>query len=115
MAENLYVLQPCPPIILPLNPTDYHRFITHYGEEHARLDVSQSIAQDDLQVAGFSAVLYDSISRTLFDMPNANSELLKGQFRDRVAYRKYWSPFIVTMWRDWVLSMVLVSSWCLCA
>ncbi|KAI0034719.1 hypothetical protein K488DRAFT_44984, partial [Vararia minispora EC-137] len=79
-----------------------NRYLTHYGEEHCRLDRTTSIYGG--RTTTRNRVL-DAVSRALFCLPDAIRSKLEDQFVDDLVTKHQWSAFIRTQMQDWKLSM----------
>jgi len=75
----------------------HHRYVTHYGQEHARLSRTQAILHGTSENPYVSAV----VSRLSFKASEAYLAQLNDLFVDRLLYVDQWRPFVSGCLHDW--------------
>ncbi|KAI0090341.1 hypothetical protein BDY19DRAFT_992544, partial [Irpex rosettiformis] len=80
------------------------RFLTHYGQEHAR--VSSNISVLDIDVPE-ETLLFKCCDFLGFHAPQTYLGLLNQQWVDEIAHSVRWKPFITACQSEWKMSLLL--------
>jgi hypothetical protein len=91
--------------ILTVSP-DHNMYLTHYGQEHARLSRDQAILYDDQEKYNWVSTVISTISFTASD---EFLERLNDVFVDRIVYANHWKTFMEDCLQHWRRATPVVS------
>ncbi|KAJ7255766.1 hypothetical protein C8J57DRAFT_599190 [Mycena rebaudengoi] len=77
---------------------DHNMYLTHYGQEHARLSRDQAILYDDQEKYTWVSTVISTISFTASD---EFLERLNDVFVDRIVYANHWKTFMEDCLQHW--------------
>lgn len=80
-----------------------HRFITHYGQQRARLCTGQSIIDGPCHQ---ERRMFKIADRLLFSVPREYTRRLDALFVDRLVYLQPWRKFISAAQNEWKSSII---------